>query len=115
MFTAEDGTRNPVESWEHLLFDGPELSERLVRRGVPARDAAAIVEYIFESDLINRYSADYLERCMRESNLTVVECVRGEHARPKPHILDRLLSRHSVAESEFWTNEVRFLLQKPAS
>ena len=111
-FDGRPGTSNPLEDWEHLRREPPELRDRLVEKGCPTGDADAIVDSVFDSDYINRYPVAHIKRCFAASGFATLECIESKHGRESDGMLAELSRRHAMPESEFETDSIEFLLRK---
>ena len=111
-FDRSGNAINPLEDWAHLLREPAELRDRLVHRGVPGPDSAEIVEYVFSTDLVNRYSVAHIKQCFYDSRFSVLQCREGVDKRRRADITALLATKYGLPESEFQTNSIEFLLRK---
>lgn len=103
---------NPVGDWHHLLFEREQLQDELRQNGCESGDAQAIVEWVYGTERINRYSARYLKQVFHASKFSVMECIEIRGRRPPEDLALRLSKKHGLPLSEFSTQGISFLVRK---
>lgn len=103
---------NPIGDWHHLLLEREQLQDELRQNGCEAGDAEAIVEWVYGTERINRYSATYLKQAFHASKFSVLECREARGPRPPGDLALRLSRKHGLPPSEFSTQGISFLARK---
>jgi SAM-dependent methyltransferase len=103
---------NPIGEWHHLLFEREQLQDELRQNGCEPGDAEAIVEWVYGTERINRYSATYLKQVFLDSKFSVVECREARGPRPPEDLALRLSKKHGLPRAEFSIQGLTFLVRK---
>ena len=111
-FNGRDGGINPIEDWDHLRLEPAELLGKLVLRGCSPVDAQAIVDYVYGTELINRYSANELGKFFGESRLTIRRCIPSQEPARQEVVLADLASQYRLPEREFRISSIAFLASR---
>lgn len=113
-----DGTRyrftenNPVPDWGHLLFDEPELIERLTAQGLAADHVERIARWVYHSDTINRYTLAQFEDFFERSRFKILNFDKFPGSEPDPEIRKRLASRTGLPGEIFSYRNISVTLQR---
>lgn len=111
-FSNRVGCINPIDDWDHLRLEPVDLQAKLVLRGCSPTDAQAIVHCVYNTESINRYSAQEIRTLFDESRLSIRGCTTSqEPARPDIDLVD-VMNRHRLPENEFRTSSIAVLASR---
>jgi SAM-dependent methyltransferase len=84
---------NPLPDWSHLLMTPDEMRSFLMKNAIPTGDIDCIIEWVFDSDGINRIGLDGIAHAYTGSRLAVLEANTARVDVP-PTTLSELRQRH---------------------
>jgi ubiquinone/menaquinone biosynthesis C-methylase UbiE len=113
-YTYRYKENNPVENWSHLLLDRGEMGQSLVRRGCSLEDAADIVEWIYGTNRLNRYTPLELRKAINDSEFEVVDYSEINWRRPDRGVGRSLSLKAGIPVEAFSIGAIACLLRKAA-
>ena len=103
----------PIENWDHLLLEPQQMQAKLLSQGCEQADCKAIVDYVYGSDLINRYSSDVILGHIKNNNFRILDLKvqQRKESELTPDISQKLSDKLGLPRSEFLTSSVEILLK----
>lgn len=105
----------PIKRWEHLMHDQESLASLLEGRGLPLAHAAAVSDFIYNSNDQNRYGYSKQMEIFRKSPLHLVEQVDNAFVLPNEEELAAIVARGYPSEERFDVSGVTVIMRPSAS
>ncbi|HLP48476.1 MAG TPA: class I SAM-dependent methyltransferase [Candidatus Kapabacteria bacterium] len=69
----EFNANNPIPPWGHLIYQKEEMKEYLESQNMKTDHAQKIVQFIYDSPILNRYNNEQIIKFLKKSKLTILK------------------------------------------
>jgi uncharacterized protein YbaR (Trm112 family) len=109
--------RNPIPDFAHLLMTREELREYLLEGPCDNKLIEKMLEWIYESDSINRFFLDDYREILgkQDFEIDLFECTERKLSPPPPPEIKQQLAGKYGEDKDFLTAKIELLLRKPKS
>lgn len=103
---------NPLPDWSHLIYNDLQMYNLLISKEVPRNHCKQIIDFVYNSEKLNRYCPTQLLECVEKSDFEIISFNRTVWKIPDDKTKKLIETNTNYSLEDLKTGQIEFILKK---